>query len=190
MTMSSLSPLSMDPAPMVSLNIMTPSRTLDAIRASRRFAVHILSPTPDGAAVARWFARRHEADGKTVFHGVRAFVREAAAATATATTTAIAAPSPTTTTTEGPLIRPGDATMPPIIGGPAVLFAFLCRLPDDVPGSGIVAVRDHAVVMGEVEEVVPGAVAGPGGRVPDAFGMVYGGQRFWRVADEVEFGGS
>ena len=176
MTMSSLTPLSMDPVPVVSLNIMTPSRTLDAIRASGRFAVHVLAPTRAGVGIARWFARRHYLPSgsgsnhvRSAFHNVGAFVNGVGA---------LDIPS----TTEGAVAKPADGgTMPPILGGPPILFAFVCRLPADVPGQGIIMVRDHAIVVGEVEEVVPGDAQ----HDPRTFGMVYSRRRFWKLTNEV-----
>ncbi|EQB46371.1 flavin reductase like domain-containing protein [Colletotrichum gloeosporioides Cg-14] len=58
MTMSSFVSLSMDPVPLVSFNVRTPSRTLAAIEdLGGRFNVHVLAEGEAGARVAEWFTR-------------------------------------------------------------------------------------------------------------------------------------
>ncbi|KAG5925424.1 hypothetical protein E4U42_004301 [Claviceps africana] len=57
MTMSSFTSLTLSPMPLVSFNIATPSRTLDAIVASREFNIHVLAGDASGAAVAEHFTR-------------------------------------------------------------------------------------------------------------------------------------
>ncbi|CAI4212919.1 unnamed protein product [Parascedosporium putredinis] len=56
MTMSSFTSLSLDPIPLVSFNIKRPSRTLDAIRESGTFNIHVLRADTHGVKVAEWFA--------------------------------------------------------------------------------------------------------------------------------------
>ena len=62
MTVSSFTTLTLTPAPIVTFNIRRPSRTLDAIRESRQFLIHILSATDAGAAVAHNFTQGNSGD--------------------------------------------------------------------------------------------------------------------------------
>lgn len=55
--MSSLTSLSLNPVPLLSFNIKRPSRTLDALAASGKFSVHVLSNGAEGVKVAEWFSR-------------------------------------------------------------------------------------------------------------------------------------
>lgn len=62
MTVSSFTTLTLTPTPIVTFNIRKPSRTLDAIRESRQFLIHILSATKSGATVAHNFTKGNTAD--------------------------------------------------------------------------------------------------------------------------------
>lgn len=59
MTMSSFTSLSLSPTPLVTFNVATPSRTLDAIRSDpgREFNIHVLAAGGIGATVAENFTR-------------------------------------------------------------------------------------------------------------------------------------
>lgn len=57
MTVSSFTTLTLTPVPIVTFNIRRPSQTLDAIRVSSKFCVHILSATREGARVADVFTK-------------------------------------------------------------------------------------------------------------------------------------
>lgn len=69
MTMSSLTSLALTPTPLVTFNVATPSRTLEALARgeSQYFNIHILTGDEHGANVAAKFARGN-ADG--LFDGV------------------------------------------------------------------------------------------------------------------------
>lgn len=45
---------------------------------------------------------------------------------------------------------------PAMLQGPGVLHVLRCRLLDDEPHGGLVKVRDHVIVVGEVMEIVDG----------------------------------
>jgi len=62
MTVSSFTTLTLTPIPIVTFNIRKPSTTLDAIRASGTFFVHILSATVSGARVADAFTKGNGAE--------------------------------------------------------------------------------------------------------------------------------
>jgi flavin reductase (DIM6/NTAB) family NADH-FMN oxidoreductase RutF len=62
MTVSSFTTLTLTPTPIITFNIRRPSRTLDAIRESRQFLIHILSATESGAKVAHSFTQGNAGD--------------------------------------------------------------------------------------------------------------------------------
>lgn len=66
--MSSFTSLTLSPTPVITFNVATPSRTLDAIAASREFNIHVLAGDADGARVADHFTRGNM-DGN-VFEGL------------------------------------------------------------------------------------------------------------------------
>ncbi|KAG7055761.1 flavin reductase like domain-containing protein, partial [Colletotrichum scovillei] len=71
MTMSSFVSLSMEPVPLVTFNVRTPSRTLDAIHESGGvFNVHVLAEGGEGARVADLFTRGNAGAGEGLFEGL------------------------------------------------------------------------------------------------------------------------
>ncbi|KAK4148267.1 flavin reductase like domain-containing protein [Dichotomopilus funicola] len=114
--MSSFTSLALHPTPVVSFNIAVPSRTYDAVAASRHFNLHILADDAPGAAVADWFAqgnyteRGSEEDmfGKLVASGI---VESVSLATAT--------PGP---------IGGRDYTESPVLHGDGILFVLRCNV--------------------------------------------------------------
>lgn len=143
MTMSSFTSLTLSPAPLVTFNVATPSRTLDAIAASGSFNVHVLAGDAAGAAVADHFTRGN-VDG--VFEGLE-------------------------TLNEG---RGGA----PVLGGEGVLRVLRCRVLQDGPEGGLVRVRDHVIVVGEVVEMIPGSKTGE-------FGLAYADRKYRQVGDVI-----
>ncbi|TDZ31852.1 Uncharacterized protein C8035_v001328 [Colletotrichum spinosum] len=136
MTMSSFVSLSMDPVPLVTFNVRTPSRTLSAIQdAHGAFNIHVLAEGEQGARVAEWFTRGNL--GGEVFRGLPEGIEA--------------------------VEEDGEA---PVLEGRGVLFVLKCR----VLGEGVVRVRDHVVVVGEVRGVVKGEGEG--------FGLVYADRRY------------
>lgn len=59
-TVSSFTAVALHPVPIISFNLKVPSRTWDAIAASERIAVHLLSASPTGAAIAHTFTKPYE----------------------------------------------------------------------------------------------------------------------------------
>ncbi len=141
LTMSSFTSLSLAPTPLVTFNIALPSRTEAAIAASRAFAIHVLAGDETGAAVADAF-RLGNAEPANVLDGLRA------------AGCVLAAPA-----------RSGGA---PELRGPGVLSVLRCRVLDEAPSSGMVRVRDHVVVLGEVLDICTEA-----GRDANAFALSY-----------------
>ncbi|KAI3400227.1 hypothetical protein diail_4112 [Diaporthe ilicicola] len=148
MTMSSFTSLSLRPTPLVTFNIATPSRTLDAVWRSRQFNIHILSGDVAGARVAEWF-RKGNADDLGVFEAVK--MRDECGCEVAAAET------------------PEDGASP-LLKGPGVLFALQCRLLDDEPTRGLVRVRDHVIVLAEIVNIIEG---GGGNSDPGPFGLAY-----------------
>ncbi|KAM0581328.1 hypothetical protein ACHAO2_001425 [Verticillium nonalfalfae] len=156
MTMSSLTSLTLHPTPLVTFNVATPSRTLTAVKGARRFNIHVLRGGTDGAAVADWFTRGN-AEGQHVFSGLGR---------------------------EGPPVTADMRGEAPVLRGEGVLYILRCRVLDDAPAQGLVRVRDHVIVVGEVVEIIKGEEDGE-----DEFGLVYADRRYRCVGDGIVKGG-
>ncbi|KUI57966.1 hypothetical protein VP1G_05241 [Cytospora mali] len=143
MTMSSFTSLTLHPTPLITFNIATPSRTLDAVSHSRRFNIHVLSGDADGARVADWF-RRGNAEGLGVFEAGK--MKEGCGCEVVGQKQEQEQHG-----LEGD-VRGGA----PLLRGPGVLYALRCRLLDDEPVGGLVRVRDHVLVVAEVVDIVEG----------------------------------
>ncbi|WDK23238.1 flavin reductase like domain-containing protein [Colletotrichum graminicola] len=145
MTMSSFVSLSMEPVPLVTFNVRTPSRTLQAIQdegSGGLFNIHVLAEGAEGARVAEWFTRGNGAAGEGLFRELPDGV--------------------------GVCEEDGAA---PVLEGKGVLYVLRCR----ALGEGMVRVRDHVVVVGEVEGVLRGEGEG--------FGLVYADRRYRVLGD-------
>ncbi|CVK97037.1 uncharacterized protein FMAN_11280 [Fusarium mangiferae] len=146
MTMSSFTSLTLAPTPLVTFNIATPSRTLDAIRASGGFNVHILSGDERGANVASHFTKGNF--GGNAFKGLEYTQKD----------------------DEAPIIREDG-----------VMFALRCRVLQDAPEGGLLRVRDHVIVVGEVVEMVR-----VGEEEDEDFGLVYADRKYREVGVVLE----
>ncbi|KAK3947019.1 flavin reductase like domain-containing protein [Pseudoneurospora amorphoporcata] len=136
MTMSSLTCLGLSPSPIVSFNITHPSRTLDALRASRRFNIHLLTDDIAGAAIADWMTRGNSEGPERVFKGLESECRCVVA-------------------NHEDLDMRRDDGEAPLLDGDGVLYIMRCRVLEE-PMEGFIPVRDHVIVLGEVEEIVEG----------------------------------
>ncbi|KAK3328302.1 flavin reductase like domain-containing protein [Cercophora scortea] len=137
MTMSSFTSLALRPTPVVSFNIATPSRTYDAVAASRFFNIHILASDISGAKIADWLTRGN-ADSPKLWEGLVDECRCDVAMNYN---------------------HNSEGHHPPIVHGPGVLYVLRCRLLDE-PSRGLVRVRDHVIVLGEVLEIVESKSSG------------------------------
>ncbi|KAF4993892.1 hypothetical protein FGRMN_6139 [Fusarium graminum] len=146
MTMSSFTSLTLSPTPLVTFNIATPSRTLDAIRASGGFNVHVLSGDEQGASVASHFTKGNI--GESIFKGLR-YQQE------------------------------NDEA--PVLEEDGVMFALRCRVLKDAPEEGLMRVRDHVIVVGEVMEMVRISQ-----EEDEKFGLVYADRRYRQVGGVLE----
>jgi flavin reductase (DIM6/NTAB) family NADH-FMN oxidoreductase RutF len=154
MTMSSFTSLTLSPTPLVTFNVAVPSRTLDAITASRAFNVHVLSGDEAGAALASRFTRGNSADGDALFEGVE--------------------------WSRLPGSGDGETTKsPPLLKGEGVVHVLRCRVLDDAPHGGLMRVRDHVIVVGEVL----GTVDGDG---KAGLGLTYADRRYRRAGEELD----
>lgn len=149
--MSSFTSLTLSPTPLVSFNIATPSRTLDAIKSSREFNIHVLAGDESGAAVADHFTRGNM-DG--VFDTIEG-------ATCTVNTA-----------------QDGSVSAP-LLKGDGVLRVLRCKLLRDSDMEGLVRVRDHVIVVGEVVEMIPG-------NKTQEFGLAYADRRYRQVGGVIE----
>ncbi|KAF4466675.1 molecular chaperone [Fusarium albosuccineum] len=156
MTMSSFTSLTLTPTPLVTFNIATPSRTLDAIRASGGFNVHVLAGDERGARVANHFTR-----GNVGGHALEELEGLGYSYPATE------------------LQKQGKEA--PVLSGEGVMFALRCRVLQDAPEKGLVRVRDHVIVVGEVVEMVRME-----SEEEEEFGLVYADRRYRQVGDVLE----
>ncbi len=157
MTVSSFTSLTLHPTPLVSFNIAVPSRTLDAIADSGRFNVHVLAADAAGAQVADWFSRGGvNTDGRGAFE--------------------------TLELAEGSgvdYVHFGTEKMAPILEGKGVLYVLRCRILTNgllKSRRGLVRVKDHVVVFGEVAEIVEWRGAERG--TEETFGLVYADRKY------------
>ena len=158
LTMSSFTSLSLYPTPVVTFNIAVPSRTEAALAKTRHFMVHILSGDAKGARVADVF-RAGNAHPSSTLHELQQSECD------------IVWPSSTP-----------DAhkhSDQPFLQGPGVLYVLRCRLLDE-PLTGLVPVRDHIVVLGEVLEIIAGAAETTDSAGSPRFGLLYGDRSYRR----------
>ena len=162
LTLSSFTSLSIPSAsperPAVMFNIGAPSRTLAAIERTRGFCVHILSGDESGAAIAALFSGENK-DPEGPVQRLREM---------------------------GYIVTSGDAGRPPCqwLEGPGVLYVLRCRLMQE-PSRGLVRVRDHVVVLGEVLELAP--QPGPGD--PAKLGLIYADRQYREPGRRLGLGG-
>lgn len=153
MTMSSFTSLTLFPTPIVSFNVATPSRTLDAITSSKEFNIHVLAGDESGASVADHFTRGN-VDG--VFDTIEG-----------------------ATYTRGKEQEQDGTCSAPLLEGEGVLRVLRCRLLRDGTTGGLVRVRDHVIVVGEVVETIPG-------NQTKEFGLAYADRRYRQVGSVIE----
>lgn len=67
-----------------------------------------------------------------------------------------------------------------ILKGEGVLYVLRCKLLDEEPNRGLVKVRDHVVVFGEVMEILKGDGSRDGN---DQFGLVYADRTYRRLGE-------
>lgn len=156
LTMSSFTPLSLFPSPVITFNIAVPSRTEAAIAKARHFMIHILSGDVKGARLADVF-RTGNAHPANTLRELRRSGCE--------------------------VVWPPGAPVPhqderqPFLQGVGVLYVLRCRLLDE-PLGGLVPVRDHVVVVGEILEIIAGEAEVTDSTGAPCFGLLYGNRRY------------
>ncbi|KAH8888812.1 hypothetical protein GQ53DRAFT_232296 [Thozetella sp. PMI_491] len=150
MTVTSMTSVSLgdesNPTPVLSLNIRTPSKTLAAIVSTGRFNIHLLADNRSGAAIADFFSKGQAAQG------YKDITREAGCR----------------------IGHIADQDSVPVISGAGVRCVIQCRLLKEnneeeaenqdrrewdafpAPANGLLRVRDHIVVFGEIEGIIDG----------------------------------
>jgi flavin reductase (DIM6/NTAB) family NADH-FMN oxidoreductase RutF len=160
MTVSSFTSLSLSP-PLVTFHVATPSRTLDAIRTSGLLNFHVLAGDVRGARVAHHFT-----GGNTKHTWSRKVLHEAGLRVAGRNTDA-----------DDELVVTG--TEPPVLDGPGVMYVLRCKLFEEASG-GVMMVRDHAVVVAEVVEIIETSEKTDG---HEQFGLVYADRHYRKLGD-------
>lgn len=176
MTMSSFTSLALAPSPVVSFNIATPSRTLDAVRASRRFNVHVLADDAAGARVADWLARGNAGGRGDVFERLAA-----EGGCEVVENWGRGGEKGGGSSPQGECKGEGGCE-PPVLKGDGVLYVLRCKLLEDGPARGIIPVRDHVIVLGEVLEIVEGSGAARGAK-GNRFGLLYADRRYRQLGN-------
>ncbi|KAI5865255.1 flavin reductase like domain-containing protein [Durotheca rogersii] len=185
MTVSSFTSLSVDPVPMVTFNITLPSTTYQALARCGRFNAHILSGDDHGARIADLFTRGNrptateggegEADLGVLAHLAKLSVRvsgrdqwhqewEQARHYGRRLLAAHEQnpPSPSLS----PISKPSSGTLP-VLHGRGVMHVLKCVYRKVTPPSAGDFLH-HAIVVGEVLDIIPGE-SGPEGSIALAY---------------------
>ncbi|KJR84887.1 uncharacterized protein SPSK_09937 [Sporothrix schenckii 1099-18] len=157
--MSSFAPLSLYPSPVITFNIAVPSRTELVIAKTKHFMIHILSGDVQGARLADVFRTGNSQPAKT-----------------------LGALRRTGSQVVWPEAHPGyhKDHEQPFLRGAGVLYVLRCRLLDK-PFGGLVPVRDHVVVLGEILEIMDGEAEAVDGAGAPRFGLLYGDRHYRRL---------
>ncbi|EON98690.1 putative flavin reductase like domain-containing protein [Phaeoacremonium minimum UCRPA7] len=158
MTMSSFTSLSLRPTPVVTFNIATPSRTLDALDETKEFNIHVLAGDASGAKVADWF-RRGNAQPLHVFDHLDACDCKLDEA-------------------QGSTQYPSSVA--PLLRGPGIMYVLRCKLLEE-PLGGVVKVKDHVIVLGEVLEILEGQTTDEQNQ--ERFSLMYADRRYRQLGD-------
>ncbi len=157
MTVSSFNTVTLDPTPLVSFNVRTPSATHTALAASGIFLAHFLSSTAFGARIADVFAKGNHATGQAFkdlaidgMGNLKIFT--------------------------GPEIRGA-----PLLIGSGVLRALRCRV---LPGKEIV-VGDHVVLVAEVVGILETPSNKVGVNYGEEMGLIYVDRGYKRIGDPI-----
>ena len=151
--MSSFTSLALSPTPLITFNIAVPSRTMDAISSSRHFNIHMLAGDEHGAATADRFTK-----GNAQVDHLLNDLKDS----------------------KQPSDTVGRTVAIPVLDGAGVVYVLRCRVWDGAPEKGLIPVRDHVIVVGEVLEMIPGeATADQKG----LYGLAYVDRQYRKVGD-------
>lgn len=165
MTVSSFNTVTLDPVPLVSFNVRTPSATHTAMSSSGTFLAHFLLSSPEGARIANAFAKGGNAQGEAFQELVTGDM-----------------------TGEIDMYAGKGTQGAPLLAGRGVLQVLRCRVLD---GKEVV-VGDHRVLVAEVLGILaqPGRKdGGGGGGGGGGVGLVYGDQRYRYLGDGIDVDG-
>lgn len=176
MTVSSFNTVTLTPHPVISFNVRRPSETLSALLASGRFLVHLLSPEPATATLARDFSKGN-ATLATILggHAEFEFVSWKPSPEDRGSHNDIAGPLPL-------LRRKAD-------GSNNFPFIFECTVHPQK-----IEVHDHTIVLGnvirviEAQEVLSQQTYGdeaPGEHSSHRLCLTYANTKFWKMGNEI-----
>lgn len=162
-TVSSFTSITLHPKPTISFNIRTPSRTWDAISESGRLLAHVLSASPEGAALAHVFTLPYQRPAEPFFRASRL----------------------------GSNVRPGHRSGSLQLYGPSVELegAVVCIFAARVDPSKTVTVGDHKIVVAEVEQVRFRGRGSPGfnrDAAEHASGLSYAQRGYRGIGEQIE----
>lgn len=130
------------PTPLITFNVLTPSRTLDAISSSGQFNVHVLFGDERGRQIADHFTKGN-VDGQGL---------------------------------DGRGYEFDGKEKSPLLDDEGVMYVLRCRLSEEAATNGLVRVRDHVIVVGEVVEIILGKDT-----ESTEFGLAYADRAYRRV---------
>lgn len=181
MTISSFSSMSVHPRPTVMFNINLPSHTYEAIVSSRRFNIHVLADTLEGAQIAKQLSQGHSRLDKQPAsprgylqiagrkHWIADWERHVARVQKSQ---------------QHNQWTPVSKLAVPIIQDPGVLYVLRCRVRKRMQAgcesrkrdkSGIIPMDNNtAIIVGEVEEVIESGSGIPEGSI----GLAYAQQSY------------
>lgn len=158
MTVSSFTSLSLSPA-LVTFHVATPSRTLDAVRSSGLLNFHVLAGDGRGARAAHHFTGGNVGGDVWSAEGLHVAGLSVAGVERSERGEVV--------------VSPGE---PPLLMGDGVTYVLKCRLFDEEPSTGgVLMVRDHAIVVAEVVEIVETSEKTDG---HEQFGLVYADRHY------------
>lgn len=191
MTLSSFSSLSIEPEPQVTFSVSIPSKTYNAIKSTRRFNIHVLADTAEGAKVAVMFSRsklplfdenaelaRGEGENKVLVskRNIQVWQSEWARYVQLQKD---GKPLPYT---------PVSRTALPLLRSSAVLYVLRCILPRGTGArKGIIQISaTTAIIVGNVEDYVVGSHRGNSGLSRDDMALSYVDQEYRKTGDTIQ----
>ncbi|KAJ5814880.1 hypothetical protein N7474_006657 [Penicillium riverlandense] len=172
MTVSSFNTVTLTPQPVISFNVRRPSETLNALLASRRFLVHLLSPGPATATLARDFSKGNTTlasmlggHGEFEFEGLAADPEMG-----------IESERPL------PILRRRHAIKTSV----DFPFVFECAL-----HANQIDIHDHSIVLGTVIRTIQSvdtalaSTEGDSEDLPDRLCLTYANTRFWKMGSQI-----
>ncbi|RFU23962.1 hypothetical protein B7463_g12380, partial [Scytalidium lignicola] len=175
MTVSSFTTLTLTPSPIITFNIRRPSRTLEAIRSSKHFLIHMLSATESGARVANVFTQGNvDDDGneKDVFNNENFIIQP-----------------DVVKLVGGENIRSEELILPMLVaeGVTKVLRCEVLNTTHDISKTdGLVEVGDHVLVLAKVLDILKSPIGGsPSSGMDEEDGLCYANGKYRRHGEVI-----